>query len=160
MADRSISFEGGATLNYDLLIVVPPHVSPAVVRESPLGERGWIEIDRHTMRTADDRVWAIGDVTLLRLPNGMPMPKAAVFATGEAEAAVRDIARSFGYEAPEPNFDGRGRCWFATGNDRAGYVEGDFLHDPTPLVALHSPTEANFQSLLADERSWLDHWQK
>ncbi len=160
VAGQSISFEGGATFNYDLLIVVPPHVPPAVIRESPLGEKGWLEIDRHTMRTANDGVWAIGDVTLLRLPNGMPMPKAAVFATGEAEAAVRDIARSFGYDAPEPNFDGRGRCWFATSKDQAGYVEGDFLHEPTPLVALHSPTEANFQALLADERSWLNHWQE
>ncbi len=157
--ERSVAFGGGETANYDLLIVVPPHVPPVVIRQSALGETGWIEIDRHTMRTAVDGVWAIGDITLLRMPNGMPMPKAAVFATGEAEAAARDVARSFGYDAPDPNFDGRGRCWFATGNDEAGYVEGEFLHEPNPLVALHPSSSANFDMLLEDERRWLDHWR-
>lgn len=156
----SLSFSGGTTAAYDLLIVVPPHIPPSVVRDSSLGETGWVEVDRRSMRAPADGVWAIGDVTLLRLPNGMPMPKAAVFATGEAEAAARDIARSFDYEAPEPAFDGRGRCWFVTASGEAGYVEGDFLHEPDPLVTLNPPNDANFHSLLEDERAWLDHWRE
>jgi sulfide:quinone oxidoreductase len=157
---RSLSFDGGQRAGYDLLVAIPPHVPPSVVRNSPLGGQGWIEINRHTMRSEVDGVWAIGDVTLLRLLNGMPMPKAAVFAVGQAEAAARDIARSFGYDAPEPDFDGRGRCWFATGNRQAGYVEGAFLHEPSPRVALHPATSANFDALLDDERHWIDHWRE
>ncbi len=145
---------------YDLLIAVPPHMPPTVVRDSPLGANGWIEIDRRTMRTAANDVWAIGDVTLLRLPNGMPLPKAAVFAIGEAEAAARDIARSFGYDAPDPDFDGRGRCWFLTGDSQAGYVEGDFLHEPNPAVFLQMPTSASFVAMQEDERRWLEHWRE
>ncbi len=157
---RSLSFSGNVQASYDLLITVPPHVPPAVVRASPLGSNGWIEIDRATMRTSVEHVWAIGDVTLLRLPNGMPMPKAAVFAAGEAEAAARDIARSFGYDAPEPDFDGRGRCWFLTAEGEAGYVDGEFLHEPKPAVTLLSPTKANFAAMTEDERRWLAHWRE
>ncbi len=157
---QTVAFANSEAAAYDLLLAVPPHVPPTVVRESPLGSTGWIEIDRVSMHTAIDDVWAIGDVTMLRLPNGMPMPKAAVFATGEAEAAARDIARAFGYEAPEPDFDGRGRCWFAVSQSEAGYVEGEFLHEPNPVVSLHPPTSANFTSMLEDEQRWLDHWQE
>ena len=157
---RTVTFEGGDSASYDLLIAIPPHVPPAVVRTSKLGVTGWIEIDRHTMRTAVDDVWAVGDVSLLRLANGTPLPKAAVFATGEAEAAARDIAASFGYEAPEPSFDGRGRCWFATASDEAGYVEGEFLREPAPLVELHDSTRENFVLLQQDEQDWLSHWRE
>ncbi len=157
---RTIAFDGGEVAAYDLLIAIPPHVPPLVVRQSKLGSNGWIEIDRHTMRTAVDGVWAVGDVSLLRLGNGMPLPKAAVFATGEAEAAARDIATSFGYDTPAPSFDGRGRCWFATSSVEAGYVEGEFLHEPRPLVALHESTRENFTLLRQDEESWLEHWRE
>ena len=156
---RTISFESGGSTSYDLLVGIPPHVPPAVVRQSKLGAHGWIEIDRDTMRTAIDAVWAIGDVSLLRLSNGMPLPKAAVFATGEAEAAARDIASSFGYDAPSPMFDGHGRCWFVTASNEAGYVDGEFLHEPAPLVALHDSTRANFALLQQDEQDWLNHWK-
>ena len=156
---RTISFESGGSTSYDLLVGIPPHVPPAVVRQSKLGAHGWIEIDRDTMRTAIDAVWAIGDVSLLRLANGMPLPKAAVFATGEAEAAARDIASSFGYDAPSPMFDGHGRCWFVTASNEAGYVDGEFLHEPAPLVALHDSTRANFALLQHDEQDWLSHWK-
>ena len=40
------------TYGYDLLIYVPPHQAPKVIRESKLaGERGWIPVDSKTLRT-------------------------------------------------------------------------------------------------------------
>ena len=158
---RTIAFDGGEVV---VIRSADRHSAPRSASRScanPSSERtGWIEIDRYTMRTAVGGVWAVGDVSLLRLANGMPMPKAAVFAMGEAEAAARDIAASFGYNAPAPSFDGRGRCWFATSSDEAGYVEGEFLHEPQPLVALHESTRENFILLRQDEESWLNHWSE
>ena len=47
-----LAFEGGATAAYDLLVVVPPHRCPAVVREAGLtGETGWVPVDKGTLET-------------------------------------------------------------------------------------------------------------
>jgi sulfide:quinone oxidoreductase len=51
------------TLTADVLIVVPPHRPPAVIKESGLATAGdWIGVDAHTS-TSQPGVWAVGDVT-------------------------------------------------------------------------------------------------
>jgi sulfide:quinone oxidoreductase len=70
----------------DLLIAVPPHQVPEVVRAAGLvGVSGWIHVDEETLRTEHDGVFAIGDVTSIRLPNGKMLPKAGVFAHSQAK---------------------------------------------------------------------------
>lgn len=153
---RHVSFASGRTETCDLLVVVPPHAAPAVVVEAGLVERGWLPADRHTLRTAFDRIWAIGDVAAVPMANGMPLPKAAVFATAEAEAAARDIARQLGSDAPEPAFDGIGRCWFIVADGQAGYVEGRFLDPPGPQLQLQPPSAEHFAQMQAELRAWRD----
>ncbi|MBK7859773.1 MAG: NAD(P)/FAD-dependent oxidoreductase [Archangiaceae bacterium] len=47
---RTLSFEGGAAVPFDLLVAVPPHEAPKVVREAGLvGESGWIPVDPKTL---------------------------------------------------------------------------------------------------------------
>ena len=74
---KEILFENGAREKYDLLIAIPPHTSPRVVRESDLadGASGWISVDPKNMQTKHDRVYAIGDVAAIKLPSGMMLPK-------------------------------------------------------------------------------------
>jgi sulfide:quinone oxidoreductase len=154
-AHREAVFASGAREPFDLLVVIPPHQPPAVVRAADLvGEAGWVPVDLPTMRAPVDGVWAVGDVTALRLPNGLPMPKAAVFAQQQAEAAARDIARALGATAPEPEISGRGRCWFITGAGEAGYVEGDFLAEPAPVVRLYPPAPEHFRVMEQELAAW------
>jgi sulfide:quinone oxidoreductase len=149
-------FSSGTREPFDLLVVVPPHRPPAVVRQAGLvAEAGWVPVALPSMRTLVDGVWAIGDVTAVRLPNGLMMPKAAVFAQQQGEAAAREIARSLGANLPEPEVSGRGRCWFITGAGEAGSVEGDFLTEPAPVVRLYPPAPERFQEMERELAAWI-----
>ncbi|MBX5445606.1 FAD/NAD(P)-binding oxidoreductase [Sphaerobacter sp.] len=151
---RSATFASGREESWDLLVAVPPHAAPRVLVESGLIERGWLIADRHTLRTAFEGIWAIGDASAVPMANGMPLPKAAVFATAEAEAAARDIARTLGATAPEPAFEGVGRCWFIVADGMAGYIEGRFLDPPGPKLQLHPASADNFAAMQAELRAW------
>ena len=99
-------------LEADLVIGVPPHRVPAVVKESGLaGESGWIAVDPETLETSHDRVFAIGDVTGIKLANGLPLPKAGVMAELEGRCVAASIAADVRGEAPSQAFDGRGFCF-------------------------------------------------
>lgn len=153
-----VSFASGQTTPYDLLIAVPPHAAPAVLSKSGLIEQGWLAADRHTLRTSIEHVWALGDASAVPMENGMPLPKAAVFATAAAEAAARDIARTLGETAPEPAFAGIGRCWFIVGKGEAGFVEGHFLAPGGPQIQLHPAQPEHFDAMQTEVRDWVQAW--
>ncbi|HEX9384929.1 MAG TPA: FAD/NAD(P)-binding oxidoreductase, partial [Anaerolineales bacterium] len=78
---------------FDLLLGVPPHRPPAVVRESGLiGDSGWVSVNAHTLETQFPGVYAIGDVVQIGMANGKPLPKAGVFAEAMGETVADRIA--------------------------------------------------------------------
>jgi sulfide:quinone oxidoreductase len=90
---QELRFENGVKAGYDLLVVIPPHRCPLVVKDAGLtGETGWVPVDKATLATSDERVLAIGDVTAIKLPVGLPLPKAGVFAHAEGEVVAHNIA--------------------------------------------------------------------
>jgi NADH dehydrogenase, FAD-containing subunit len=97
--DRVV-FEDGA-LPFDLLIGVPPHRPPEVVASSPLaGEGGWIAVDPGTLATSFPGVFAIGDVTAIRLANGLPLRRPGSWPNPKGSAWRRRSPRSS--RAPRP----------------------------------------------------------
>jgi sulfide:quinone oxidoreductase len=91
---RRIAFANGAAAEFDLLLYVPPHRAPEAVKAAGLtNESGWIPVDRHTLATRFPGVYAVGDVTVIPLKMGRPLPKAGVFAHGQAETVAHNIAR-------------------------------------------------------------------
>ncbi len=156
---RRVLFELDDT-SFDVLIGVPPHMAPAVVRESGLTDAsGWIPVDPTTLRTRYDGVFAIGDVTAVRLANGMFLPKAGVFADGEASIVAAAIASEIGAGAPPPQYDGRGFCFIEVGGGKAAYGAGNFYGIPGPRVALEAPSEAYRREKLDVERTTLALWE-
>lgn len=155
---RRLEFTEGPAEGYDFLVAIPPHRPPAAVG-SLKGPSGWIPIDRRTAKTGTDAVWAIGDVTGIVLANGRPLPKAGVFAAGEAEAAARSIAGAFGYDAAEPGFDGEGWCWVEAGDGLAAYASGRFFAEPDPEIDLHETSAEHHEEKEAEERRWLERWR-
>ncbi|MBI2984002.1 MAG: NAD(P)/FAD-dependent oxidoreductase [Chloroflexi bacterium] len=152
---RELVFADNTRERFDLLAAVPPHRAPEVVRRSPLAnESGWIPVDAGTLRTRFDGVYAIGDVTTITLANGKPLPKAGVFAHGEARVVAREIAASFGGAQPE-SFDGKGYCWVEVGGGRAGFAEGDFYAEPALAVRLRTPARYWHIGKVLFERSWI-----
>lgn len=156
---RELRFKSEQREPYDFLVVIPPHRPPAPVAALGLSEAGWVPVQPRTLASPMDGVWAIGDVTSLPLPNGKILPKAGVFAQGEAETAARAVARHLGREAPEPYFSGDGWCYIEVGDGKAAYGRGNFLAPPNPDIELLPPDAVHHQAKEVEEATWRDRWR-
>ena len=158
-AGRRLKFTNGAEASFDLLAYVPPHRAPKVVREAGLvGETGWIGVDRHTLQTKHTHVFAIGDVAGIPLKLGKPLPKAGVFAHGEADVVATNIAHAITGNAKQASFDGAGACFIETGDGRAGFGKGNFYAEPLPQVRMHPPARHWHLAKIVYEKQWLWRW--
>ena len=156
-SSKQIVFENSSREKYDLLIAIPPHTTPKVIRESGgLADASeWISVDPKNMQTKYDRVYAIGDVAAVKLPSGMMLPKAATFAFGQAEIVASNIASSvLGTEAR--NWDGFGECFIETGSGNAAYGSGSFYSSPKPVINLQIPSK----ELRERKDVWGNYWTK
>ena len=155
---RELLFAERDRVGYDVLAVVPRHRPPAVVRELELGPGGWVPVDARTLASRVDGVWAAGDITALALANGKPLPKAAVFAEGEAEVVANGVARFLGHPAPEPWYEGVGSCYIEVGGHVAAKGVGQFFAEPAPVVTLYEPSVEYHEEKQAQEADWLQRW--
>jgi sulfide:quinone oxidoreductase len=156
---RTLRFANGLERAYDLLAYVPPHRAPNVVREAGLcSETGWVSVDRSSFETEVAGVFAIGDVVSVPLALGKPLPKAGVFAHGEAEIVARNIARAVTGKGNAATFDGAGACFVETGDGKAGYGRGNFYAEPVPQVKLHPPGRRWHAAKVLFEKDWLRRW--
>jgi sulfide:quinone oxidoreductase len=156
---KRLNFHDGADAEYDLLIGVPVHEVPTVVREAGLAEDGgWVKVDRGTMATSFERVYAIGDITGIALSNGLALPKAGVFAEGQADVVARNVAAEISGSDTRWEFGGDGACFVEVGFGKAAYVTGSFYAEPNPEVRMRQPS---FLWRLVKEgfvRTWLWRW--
>lgn len=153
---KQLSFANGAHAGFDVLAYVPPHRAPRVVKESGLtGDAGWITVDRHTLETRHAGVYAIGDVTSIPLTLGKPLPKAGVFAHGQAEVVAKSIATAIEGRPSAVRFEGRGNCFIEVGDGKAGFGGGNFYAEPKPAVTLHPPSWRWHATKVMFEKSWL-----
>ncbi|TQR73889.1 NAD(P)/FAD-dependent oxidoreductase, partial [Mycobacterium hodleri] len=116
---RRIEFADGTTVDFDLLVFVPPH-EPAVT----LDGSGWITVDASTMQTAHPGIFAIGDTTTVTSPSGRPLPKAAIFAKNGAAAATENVLRYLGRTDHAKSLSGNGYCYIDTGSHSSAQGKG------------------------------------
>jgi len=156
---RELVLADGDQIPFDLLLGIAPHRAPAPVRESTLaGETGFVPVDRETLATKVEGVFAIGDATSIPLAGGRFLPKAGVFAHGHAEVVAKRIAAELRGGAPTSDFDGKGACFLEMGDGIAAYASGDFYAEPAPEVRLHRPGRRWHLGKVAFERYWLWRW--
>jgi sulfide:quinone oxidoreductase len=137
---KTVTSMEGETVEYDLLVLVPPHRGQKVIEDSKLGdERGWIPVDKNTLKhTQFENIWAIGDAT------NIPISKSGSVAHYEANVAAAEIVAAVkGEPPPQHVYDGKVMCFLETGRGRATTISFDYDHPPV------SPTPA---------RRW--HWAK
>lgn len=136
----SFTFSNGTSFSFDLLAYTPKHTCPDVIANSVLpGKSGWIETNRNTLETPFSNVYAIGDITLIPLELGKPLPKAGVFAHYQAEVVANNIAEKIKGGSKMKTFTGSGQCFLEMGNGKAGYAGGNFYGSPLPLVKMKKP---------------------
>jgi sulfide:quinone oxidoreductase len=140
---KQLFFNGKDTYEYDLLIVIPPHQAPEVIRTSDLANaNGWVDVNPATLQTKYENVFAIGDIALIPLPGRwfpdkpMMLPKAGVFAHLQAEVVAKNIVREIQGEKAGEKFCADGYCMLEAGEDMAGFAYGDFFGEPHPQVHL------------------------
>ncbi len=159
-AARRMSFEDGSEAGYDLLVAVPPHDAPRVVRDAQLtNQSGWIPVDPLTLKVTgipgSGEVYAVGDVTSVPLPGrykpeaALSLPKAGVFAEAHGRVAAHQIAAKILGREPSETFDGRGYCYLELGGGRAVKADGSFFELPHPVMQKQVPDEAQFRDKLA-----------
>ncbi len=156
---RRITFNNGATADFDLLAYVPPHRAPRVVRDAGLvDESGWIPVDRNTLDTRFPGVYAIGDVTGISLEMGKPLPMAGVFAEREAVVVAHNVARAITGKGEPERYDGFGECFVETGGGKAGFGRGDFYAEPTPQIKLYKAARRWHIGKVLFEKNWFRRW--
>ncbi|HXF38065.1 MAG TPA: FAD/NAD(P)-binding oxidoreductase [Actinomycetota bacterium] len=158
-AARELVFADGERVPFDLLLGIPPHRAPEVVRASGLGgETGFVPVDRSTLLTSTEGVFAIGDVTAIPIAGGRFLPKAGVFAHAQAEVVARRIADEARGRRPTAVFDGRGSCFVEMGDGVAAFATGDFYAEEGPRVRLRRAGRHWHLAKVAFERYWLRRW--
>ena len=156
---REVVSSDGSAHAVDLLIAIPPHRAPDVVRSSPLlGLSGFVHVDPRTLRTDYDDVYAICDIATIKLPNGKALPKAGVFAHAEAKVVAQRIADAARGEVSTATFDGKGYCFIELGDGRAGFAGGDFYAEPEPEIKIRRPGRPLHWGKVALEKWWLHRW--
>ena len=157
-ADRVVLADGSEEL-FDLLLAVPPHRPPAVVTDSGLvGDHGWIGVDAGTLATTAAGVFAIGDVNLIPLANGLPLPKAGVMAEFQGLRVARAIAAELGAGEAPALFGGTGYCPVELGAGAGAMVRGNWYAEPDPVVEIDGPSTAYAAEKSAFEASRLEAW--
>jgi sulfide:quinone oxidoreductase len=161
-AARQLLFEGKDLITYDLLVAVPPHRSPRIVREAGLSnEAGWVPVERATLATQHEHVYAIGDVTAMPIPGRwkpdvpLMLPKAGVFAHAQAEVVAHRIVAEISGSGRQDEFCGDGYCMLEAGEDLAGFAFGDFFAEPSPQIELRRMGRTWHWGKVLFEQWWL-----
>lgn len=158
-ANKCIHFANGAQAEFDLLAYVPPHQAPQVVIDAGLtGKATWVPVNRDTLETSFPAVYAIGDVTSIMLSMGKPLPKAGVFAHGEAKVVASNLIHEITGKGAPKTFNGHGECFIETGDGKAGLGRGNFYAEPTPQIKLNKPSRTIHLGKVAFEKYWLFEW--
>jgi sulfide:quinone oxidoreductase len=160
---KTIEFENGNKTSYDVLVMIPPHQVPKIIKDSNLlgdGDQHWINVDRFTLRTKYKNVFAMGDVTEIRLDQTTTIPKAGIFAEGEAKIVSQQIINEIKNinSKKAVKFDGKGFCFMEIGDKKAGYIDTDFYNEAGPITRLDPPSGEFYQKKLDFERSRLNEW--
>lgn len=156
---KKLTFEKGVEQDFDLLVVVPPHQGPKVIRDSSIGnEMGWIPVDKRTLKTKYENVFAIGDITAITLVSGKLLSKAGVFAHFEAEVVVENIISEMKGLPAKKEYNGRAFCFLELGFGKAGFAGGNFYAEPTPIIKMKRPGRLWYWGKLLFEKYWLWKW--
>ena len=156
---NKLVFENGNNADFDLLLAVPPHIAPEIIYDAGLAkDPGFIPIDRDC-KTSFENVFAVGDVTSLVVTEKMAVPKAGVFAEGEAITVAKNIIS----QIQEKNddfilYDGKGGCFIESGRDTASVIEVDMFADPKPSTKLTESTAENLSKKRDFEKERLANW--
>lgn len=150
----------GMVIKGDIFIGVAPHWTPRVVRSTMLVDgNGFVKVNPSILETGLSNVYAIGDVTAIKLPvMEAYAPKAGIFAHSQGEVVARNIAYLAKGLTPKFRYAGKGACIMHTGFGRARYSTVHYFAKPKPFITLLRPSRISYLAKIAFEKFWLNCW--
>ncbi len=148
---RIHSFEG-ESVDYDLLVAIPPNVGPEAIEASGLGDgTGYALTDPRTLKARKaDNIYIMGD------NSNVATSKAGSVAHFEAETVVENLMREIEGKKPLPSYDGHANCYIESGYHKALLL--DFNYDAEPLEGKFPVPVVGPFSLLKE--SYVNHMGK
>jgi sulfide:quinone oxidoreductase len=145
--------EGGVTMEYDYIHVIPPQRAPEVIRQSGLSwadkwtDQGWVECDMATLRhLRHDTIWALGDVA------GVPKGKTAASVKWQVPVVEDGLISAIEGRESTETYNGYTSCPMITRVGRAMLVEFDYNNNLTPsFPGIIAPLEELWISWLMKE---------
>ena len=141
---KIVSSLEGEDLQYDLLILVPPHRGARLVTDSGLATgAGWLPTDRETLQVKEIRPSNTPDAEVPRRPNvyavgdatDLPLSKAGSTAHFESPVIAERVAAAIeGRKADAKHgvYTGRVMCFFEIGDGKGTLLRFDYNHPPKP----------------------------
>ncbi len=159
-----LQFNNKQKKDYNILIGIPLHFLPSVLSTSGLVEKegSWIPVDKFTLKTKFSDVFAIGDVTEIKINDAVSLPKAGIFAEGQARSVASQIINKIITNTEESNnivkFDGTGFCFMDTGNEKAGFIDTNFYNKDGPITILKEPSIQYYEQKISFESQRIKEW--
>ena len=150
--DKTIESHRGQTVDYDILVTIPPNFGAQVVEDSGLGDpMGYIDTDKFTLKAKNyDRVYVLGDAT------NVPTSKAGAVAHYEAETVTENLIREIDGQEPKAAFDGHATCFIVSGYEKAVLI--DFNYEVEPLPGMYPFPGVGPMTLLGESHA--NYWGK
>ncbi len=124
---KTITSEEEVTLDYDLLVTIPPHSGAQVITDSGLGDGGWVPTDRYKLlHEGSTNVFVCGDTT------NIPISKAGSTAHFEADTIVDNLVSLLTEGHWARHYDGKVFCFIETGMNEGTYVWFNYKTPPSP----------------------------
>ncbi|MFX0051038.1 MAG: NAD(P)/FAD-dependent oxidoreductase [Candidatus Hermodarchaeota archaeon] len=123
--NKVLSLEGDE-IDYDLLILVPPHRGATYIDDRELAdEDGWIIVDKERLQSkAYPNIFAVGDTT------DLPISKAGSTAHYQAKTAAKNIARLIKEGKLNAKYDGHAQCFVMTSQTSAMLLDFSYTRPP------------------------------
>jgi sulfide:quinone oxidoreductase len=145
---RRVLSKNGRALEYDLLVLAPPHRGPGFLRGSGLcAPEGFVRVDPETMRAAPG-IYALGDAADVRRPGEDPVPKSGAAARAQAAVVARNIAAEASLREAAARYNGGAICLAATGGGRAVRIDLEYGKPP----CIYPPRRAHYWTMALVDR--------
>ena len=115
-------------VEYDMLIMVPPHRGQQFLIDSGISKgQGWIPTNKVTLEVENQKnMWALGDCT------NIATSKAGSTAHYEAPVIAGNIAAMVKGEEKKAEYDGHVQCFFLTEFGKSMFIDFDYGRLPKP----------------------------
>lgn len=124
---KAVASLEGEEVNYDLLILVPPHEGATYIDDRELAnEEGWVIVDKERLQsTAYPNIFAVGDT------NELPISKAGSTAHYQAKIASKNILKLIKDGKLNAKYNGHAQCFVMMSLTSAMVL--DFTYTRPPL---------------------------